>query len=235
MAAIVDAMFAELDVHRIVATLDPVNHASMRVVEPLGFARDGFTRKSELVRGEWLDDVRFGLLREDRAAWIERSATRPAAVELAELSSDNLRAVMALETHQFQRQFVAPVEWSIAQALVPPVYGGHPVTPWFRAVLADGEVVGFVMMSAVTEHEPIPYLWRFLIDRRHQRRRIGERVIALLVDLALAEGHTAMLVSWMDKPGGPRRFYERLGFVETGPDGDETAGRLDLEHFTLPA
>src|SRR5829696_5582396 len=35
-ASIVDAIFEHTDIHRIVATLDPQNFASMRVIEPLG-------------------------------------------------------------------------------------------------------------------------------------------------------------------------------------------------------
>lgn len=229
VTAVVDALLERTEVHRIVATLDPQNHASMRVIEPLGFRFEGIARGAELIRGEWLDDMRFGLLRSDRAAWLARPAGPPTTVELVELADDNLRDVSALATFTFQEQHVAPMARSLAQALVPPRHDGHRVLPWYRAVRADGEIVGFVMLSAVTEHEPIPYLWRFLIDRHHQRRGIGERVIAQLVELAKADGHTSMLVSWVDLPGGPRRFYERLGFVPV-PDapGKEVEARL---HF----
>jgi len=227
VSAVIDALFDRLDVHRIEATMDPANFASMRVVEPLGFVKEARTRRSELIRGEWVDDLRFALLRSDHEAWRARPTTPPATVELVEVTTDVLNDVTGLATFTFQEQFVAPMARSIAQAWVPPHYGGHPVLPWYRAVRADGEIVGFVMLSAVTEWEPEPYLWRFLVDRRHQRRRIGERVIAQLVELARADGHTSMMVSWVDQPGGPRPFYERLGFVPIGTnDEGETEGRL---------
>ena len=48
-----------------------------------------------------------------------------------------------------------------------------------RAVVADGDIVGFVMLALPTEHHEHPYLWRLLIDRRQiavdllrQHRRI---------------------------------------------------------------
>lgn len=227
--AVLDALFASGEVHRATATLDPANHASMRVIEQLGFRYEGLARSSELIRGEWLDDMRFGLLRDDRTAWL----ARPSAcddVQLVEITPDNLGAVSALETHRFQRTFVAPIERSLAQALVPEIVkDGVAAVPWFRAVVADGEVVGFMMCADVSPVEPFPFLWRFLIDRMHQRRGIGAKAIAALVDHVRAQGHSALGVSWVDAPGGPRPFYERLGFVPTGEiDDGEIVARLDL-------
>ena len=36
------------------------------------------------------------------------------------------------------------------------------------------------MLAVVTESFPEPYLWRLLIDRWHQGRGIGTRVISML-------------------------------------------------------
>ena len=226
--ALVDALFARTDVHRVVATIDPANVASMRVIEHLGFRYEGTARRAELIRGEWLDDMRFALLRADRADWLARP-TLCHIVELVEITDDNLRAAAALATHRYQERFVAPMARSFTQALVPPMHGEHRVVPWARAVQADGEIVGFMMLSAVSPGEPLPYLWRFLIDRRHQRRGVGGRAIGLLADQLRADGRDALLLSWVDAPGGPRPFYERLGFVPTGVVVDgEIEARLDL-------
>ena len=228
-AAMVDALFEHTPVHRIVATLDPENVASMRLLEQLGFSFEGIARKAEPIRGEWLDDMRFGLLAEERAAWLARPTTCD-AVRLVEVTPDNLTAVAALQTHRFQRQFVAPMERNLAQALVPEVVkDGVAAVPWYRAVEADGEIVGFVMYADVSPVEPYPFLWRFLIDRRHQRRSVGTKAIAAVIDHVRSSGHPAIGTSWVDAPGGPRPFYERLGFVPTGElDGEEIVARLDL-------
>ncbi len=228
--AIVDAIFDHTPVHRIVATLDPRNVASMRVIEPLGFRYEGTARASEPIRGEWLDDTRFALLRTDRDAWRRRDRTRPALVELVEISPDLLRRVLALETFRFQRQFVATMEVSLAQALVPPEYEGELIVPWYRAIVADGVVAGFVMLGEPMASQPEPYLWRLLIDRHHQGRGIGATVVRTLADRLRADGHAALDVSWVDAPGGPRPFYERLGFVPTGviDDDGEVEARLPL-------
>lgn len=227
-AAMVDALFAHTDVHRIVASIDPANVASMRVIEHIGFRYEGTARRAELVRGEWLDDMRFALLRDDRADWLARP-TSCQVVELVEITEQNLGATTALATHRHQERFVAPIALSLAQALVPPMHGDHHVVPWMRAVAADGEIVGFMMLSDSSPGEPVPYLWRFLLDRRHQRRGVGGRAIGLLVDHLRAAGHNALLLSFVEAPGGPRGFYERLGFVPTGIiEHGETEARLAL-------
>lgn len=227
--AMIDALFAQTAVHRIAASIDPANVASMRVLEHLGFRYEGTARRAELVRGEWVDDMRFALLRDDRADWLTRP-TSCQTVELVEITADNLSATAALATHRHQERFVAPMARSLAQALVPPSHNDHRVIPWMRAVQADGEIVGFMMLSAASPPgEPMPYLWRFLIDRRHQRRGVGGRAIGLLADQMRADGHHSLMVSWEEGSGGPRPFYEALGFVPTGVVvGGETEARLDL-------
>ncbi|HSB86643.1 MAG TPA: GNAT family protein, partial [Ilumatobacteraceae bacterium] len=65
--AIVAALFDEVGVHRIVATIDPGNSASRRVLEKLGFRHEGRSLSSAFVRGEWVDDDRFALLASEHA------------------------------------------------------------------------------------------------------------------------------------------------------------------------
>jgi RimJ/RimL family protein N-acetyltransferase len=228
LAAMIDALFAHTEVHRIVASVDPANFASMRVIEHLGFRYEGIARRAELVRGEWVDDMRFALLRDDRADWLARPSSCQ-DVALVEITEHNLNATAALATHRHQQRFVAPMARSLGQALVPGVDSGDRIVPWMRAVQADGEIAGFMMLVEPSPGHPVPYLWRFLIDARHQRRGVGERAIALLADDLRAAGHDALLLSFVDAPGGPRRFYERLGFVPTGIIHDgETQARLAL-------
>lgn len=228
-AAVVDALFGRSEVGRIIATLDPLNHASMRVIEPLGFRFEGIARESELVRGEWVDDMRFGLLRSDRAAWTSRARSTPTEVRLVEIEPGEAGGWARLETFRFQRQFVATMDQTFADALVPEIHNGEVVVPWFRGIEADGERVGFVMFAEPTPADPDPYLWRLLIDRHHQRRGIGLCVMRMLIDRFRAQGATRMTTSFVRAPGGPEPLYRRLGFVPTGElDGDEIITALAL-------
>jgi len=51
--------------HRITASCDARNLASAAVLEKLGMRREGHLRKSTWAKGEWTDDLLYGLLREE--------------------------------------------------------------------------------------------------------------------------------------------------------------------------
>lgn len=228
LAGLVDAL-ADAGVHRFVASADPANTSSLRVLERVGFRFECRAPAAVLVRGEWADDVRYAMSADERRAWRDRPLHPPAEVRLVEITHADAREWARVVTHHTQERFVAPVAMSFTDALFPEPVRGVPVVPWLRGVLADGERAGFVMLAEATDTHPDPFLWRLLVDRRHQGRGIGQRVVTALTDRLRAEGHRSMFVSWVEGPGSPRPFYERLGFVPTGElvDG-ETEARLAL-------
>lgn len=225
--ALVDHILATTPAHRIEASLDPENVASMRVLEALGLVFECRTRLTYPLRGRWDDDLRYAMMRDERDAWLGRPSTPPTSLELVEITPDDAYLWGRLRTHHSQERFVSPMALSFRDALFPDVVDGAPVVPWMRGVLADGERVAFVMVAEATAHHPEPYLWRLLIDRMHQRRGIGTRVVDTLRERFAAAGHRSMIVSFSDGPGSPRPFYERLGFVPTGRlVDDEVEARL---------
>jgi RimJ/RimL family protein N-acetyltransferase len=65
--AVLDFAFGEaLQLHRLSADCDPRNVASARLMEQLGFRREGLLRQNWWLKGEWCDSVLFGLLATDR-------------------------------------------------------------------------------------------------------------------------------------------------------------------------
>lgn len=66
---IVDHLFAERGLERVSAECDTRNEASVRLLERLGFQREGHLRSSTWSRGEWTDDYLYGLLAEE---WLPR-------------------------------------------------------------------------------------------------------------------------------------------------------------------
>ncbi len=214
---------------RVEATLDPANVASARLLERLGFDFEGTARHAVRTADGWADDDRYALTAPARRAWADRPRGRPAEVRLVELSPANRYAVMRLATHHSEERLVAPMAASFVDALAPEEIDGAAIVPWFRVIEADGELVGFLMIAEATAAHPEAYLWRLLVDRRHQRRGIGDRALALLVERLRAEGHETLLVSWMPGPGSPEPFYLARGFEPTGErDGEEIVGRLRL-------
>lgn len=234
VAALVDSLFAGSrslpPVHRISATLDPDNGASARVLEACGFVYEGTARSAAYVRGAWADDARFALLPADWEAWKQRSTAAPDTVELAEVTNADVRPLLQIGPAFSQRQMVSPVGASFGDALIPEVVDGEPLRAWYRAIRADGELVGFVMVAEPHHTTSHPYLWRLVIDRRHQLRGIGRRTVRAVADEWRARGATHLLVSFVpDLPGNPRRFYEGLGFVATGKvEGREVEAILQL-------
>lgn len=61
-----------LQLHRLEADIDPHNEASIKLVESLGFTREGYLPQRWFVHGGWHDTVLYGLL---APTWRERSAS----------------------------------------------------------------------------------------------------------------------------------------------------------------
>jgi RimJ/RimL family protein N-acetyltransferase len=226
---LVEYLFEGLGVTRVFGMLHPENVASAMVLERTGLLFEGHTRSSYWVGDEVSDDWIYGMTRADWETWRDRPRDPPETVSLIEVTTENEGKVSKLVTHKTQEAFVAPMCWSFADALFPEVVDGAPVVPWMRAVIADEEIAGFVMLALRTDHHPEPYLWRLLIDRRHQRRGIGGRALDLVSEECRGMGDSTLLTSWVEGKGSPRPFYLRHGFEPTGKIVDEeTEARKQL-------
>ncbi len=228
-------LMEEQKVTRVQANMHPDNLASARVAERNGFLFEGHTSNSFWVGDENSDDWIYGLTPELWEDWRSRPTAAPETVELVEPYPVGLRHVVNLGVHHSQRRLVSDIATSLAQVAVPPYEEGEGddlprVVPWPRIIHADGEPVGFVMMEEPTPTMPEPYLWRLLIDRRHQSRGIGARVLEQVIDQCREWGATSLLVSYVEGVGSPERFYTGIGFVPTGEyDEDEAIARLALD------
>jgi RimJ/RimL family protein N-acetyltransferase len=232
VGALVDRLFDQLHVHRVAATLDPANLASARLLERLGFRYEGCGVKAAYVRGEWVDDDRYAILADERRTWRERATGPPSMLRLVEITQDNVYRVARLATHHSQERFVATMPESYTDALVPEIVDGRPVVPWMRAIEADGEPVGFVMLATRTDVHPETFLWRLLVDARHQGRGIGRRALRLVAEQLNSEGEIVLKTSWVEAPGGPEGFYRQLGFEPTGEiDDGEVVATIPIDRL----
>jgi diamine N-acetyltransferase len=134
-------------------------------------------------------------------------------IRLRAVTDDNRDAVLAVRVSPAQEQFVGGVAESLQEAVDEPA--GRAV---FRAVYDHETLVGFVMWSEEVE-EPgyiSHYLWRLLIDERHQRRGHGTAVLDLVAARFRECGAAVMSTSAGQGEGSPIAFYERYGFERTG-------------------
>ena len=65
LGAILDWAFGPFGLHRVEADTDPRNEASVRLLERLGFVREGMLRERWIVGGEVCDSLMLGLLARD--------------------------------------------------------------------------------------------------------------------------------------------------------------------------
>ena len=150
-------------------------------------------------------------------------------VRLHEITDQNHDAVCALRVDPAQELFVSSVAQSLQEAAATP-----EAEPWYRAIYCGDEPVGFVMLSwNVPPGRPGiigPYfLWKLLIDQRHQRRGLGREVLTQIIDLVHADGGAELFTSYQPGDGEPWPFYQQFGFQPTGEiDDGEIVLRLDL-------
>jgi RimJ/RimL family protein N-acetyltransferase len=65
---VLDHAFGTMDLHRVGADTDPRNAASARLLERLGFQREGLQRETYFHLGEWADSELWGLVRSPSAS-----------------------------------------------------------------------------------------------------------------------------------------------------------------------
>jgi ribosomal-protein-alanine N-acetyltransferase len=60
-----DAAFGRLRLHRVEVNVQPSNTRSVALVERIGFAREGYSRRYVKIGGRWRDHGRYAMLAED--------------------------------------------------------------------------------------------------------------------------------------------------------------------------
>jgi ribosomal-protein-alanine N-acetyltransferase len=65
VALVCDHAFTEVGLHRVQADIRPENLPSQRLVERLGFQREGLLRRYLDIDGDWRDHISYALLAED--------------------------------------------------------------------------------------------------------------------------------------------------------------------------
>ncbi|MCU4158161.1 GNAT family N-acetyltransferase [Carboxylicivirga sp. A043] len=65
MREVINHMFSQLNKHRIIASIDPANTASIKLVERLGFRKEAHFVESICSNGQWVDDVVYAVLKRE--------------------------------------------------------------------------------------------------------------------------------------------------------------------------
>ena len=152
-------------------------------------------------------------------------------IRLEKISGNNIWDILKLEVSDEQKTFVAANNVSIIEAFIALTSGGHA----FPFGIYDDETpVGFCMIGYGTDDswEDAPAvakdsynLWRFMIDRRHQRKGYGKAAMKLILDFIATRPCGPAKLCWLSyEPENTvaKALYSAFGFRETGEwDGDE--------------
>jgi RimJ/RimL family protein N-acetyltransferase len=77
LEAVLSYLFDSLGKHRAFGSIDPRNHASLRLMERTGLRREAHFRESLWFKGEWADDVIYAILRREFEERKTRRQSRP--------------------------------------------------------------------------------------------------------------------------------------------------------------
>ena len=188
------------------SSLIEVSEAGAQVLGPIA---------AELAYGE-------GLQAHARAAELRLNgqlpaARAPVAFGVRPVDAGNLDAVLGLQVAAGQKRFVAAVDRSLAQVAYEPA--GRAL-----AMFDGEEAVGMMLLydARIDKKKPAEqlFVWRILVDSRHQKRGLGRMAMAWVVDEARRLGLTEVGLSHAGQPGHAGPFYEKLGFTYTGEVDD---------------
>ncbi len=145
-------------------------------------------------------------------------------LSLVEIDRHNYLSILDLSVSEEQRSFVASNTYSLAQAFVQP-----ECVP--LALYAENKPVGFAMYC-IDESDREYWIYRLMIDQRHQGRGYGRAAMLLLIDRIrseMDEQRHRIFISFEPENVVAKSLYESLGFV---PDGrveyGEIVYRLDV-------
>ena len=164
---------------------------------------------AELAMGE-------GLQAHARAAQMRLGAADDAGTtgfHLRTVTDANVDQLIQLEVAPDQRGLVGSVAKSLAQASVRSP--GRPL-----GIYDGDEPVGLLLLWDVRRDPEEPadqlYVWRLMIDAKHQKKGHGARTIRWVIDEARRLGVASVGLSHQMLPGHAGPFYEKLGFRYTG-------------------
>lgn len=65
LIAVVELAFQQFNLHRIIALVDPLNTASWKLLERIGFRREGHFVEHWWNKGRWVDDYQYAMLQSE--------------------------------------------------------------------------------------------------------------------------------------------------------------------------
>ena len=137
-------------------------------------------------------------------------------VTLREVDRKNYLEVIKLAVSEEQKEYIASNVFSLAQAKVQP-----ECVP--LAIYSDNDLVGFVMYCMDVDDNEY-WIYRVMIDTRHQNRGYGRAALLNVIDIIQADKkYNKIYLSFEPENTVAKKLYEKLGFI---PDGRIIHGEI---------
>ena len=101
--AVLSFSFEKLSLHRIIASCDPANTGSYRVMEKLGMQREGYLREEKLFKGVWRDFLLYSILEKE---WQNGKVTSSGKLDS---ENDGGKEIEFLEKNQNDLDIIRPL------------------------------------------------------------------------------------------------------------------------------
>jgi hypothetical protein len=140
-------------------------------------------------------------------------------VSLREITDQKREAVLALRIAESQEGCVSSVADSLEEARDTP-----EGNPWYRAIYADDQPVGFVMLSWNVDPGPAANHRAVVPLEAADRRAMsgyGREAVRLVAGIARDQGASELLTSYVSGERSPESFYRQIGFVPTSEQDEK--------------
>ena len=147
-------------------------------------------------------------------------------INLRDITKKNLFSIIDLNVKEDQKNQVAANSVSIAQA-------HYSKSAWLKGIFNNDIAVGFVMLDLIKEENKC-FLWRFMIDEKHQGKGYGKLALNQVIDWVRSlEAFEEIRTSYVPTKNGADGFYKKFGFIETGKLED--SNEIGMEYSLLKA
>lgn len=131
-------------------------------------------------------------------------------IHFVEITTDNFEDAIKIKVSREQEQYIAPVEWSLAQA-----YAFRDLFPF---LIYDEKVpVGFILfLIDRDEKEPCFEISRLMIGEQYQRKGYGKQAMEKAIEYLKLMGAKKIELSHLEDNPYPGKLYQQAGFRYTG-------------------
>ena len=166
-------------------------------------------------------------------------------VHLKKINHDNWMECLALDVHDWQKQFVNPNIFSLAEAYVHSDANREDAEKYYRcipfAIYCNDKMVGFTLITYEKECDfddtPGYEIYRLMIAKAYQGKGIGKETIKRIMEYikTFPYGEAEYInASWHPENKASERLCLGSGFEIVGKDADDGAIRARLSIRRIP-